>query len=542
MKSKLKVIGFGVLFFGLVWIAIGFLLTFPAVHGLYETLETYIYSQLFVSTATPTDNLIIIDEGDKEFQRDAYASLISGLDKANAKVIALDILFSAEMCNEQNHQLVTAIQKSADRVILGVEFIDSDNQPMPFPSFHVASVESPNDFVEAKGALLPFSDLRSLAKNFAHINRTADETLREAQHYPLFIKYNNRLYPSLPLLSVANFLDCRIELTPEGVAEAITLVSNETHSTVHAIPINIRGQMLINFLQMEAFAGKIISFEKALTILENQQYSEFHDKIVLVGNSFDAQEQWPGPGSNHYPSLIVIGTVISQILNDQYIVHGIGEGILFSIVMSIVMLAAIYRIVRYLEFKFPQRNSCQLVLLYLLCIVPFLVAAKTAMSLGTKLPVILPYFAFAITTPLTKRFIDSRRILVFVSYAVEDEAFAKKLESSMQEKYNIKLWLFQTSLRPGDRWKRKTHAAILRSSKFLLILSPDSVKSQFVLFERVTAELHGRPIIPVLFRPCEIPPDIISERQVSDFTKMENYDSKVEELGRVFASRQSSHG
>lgn len=536
MKLRVKAIFTGLFVFFLSWVLIGILLTIPGVLGFYETLEAYIYFRLFSSTAIPSDDIVIIDESDEKYDRDSYAELIHKLDHAGAKIIALDVLFSNEKHMKQNIKLLEATQNANAKVIHGVEFVELLNSPNPFPDFFIKTKlkEIPANFIDAKGALLPFPALRAVTRYFAHINRTIDETLKEAQYYPLIIKYNNRLYPSLPLVAVAEYLDSEIYLNASHDIELLATNKNESDSIKASIPVNIRGQTLINFLKRDDFAGKLFTFRN---ILEKFDEATFRDKIVLIGSSFDSQEQWLGPHSEYYPSLIVIGSVISQIMGDKYIRYGIIEGIVLSIILSVIVIIITFELSGWFEFKFPHQRVRFFILFYFLCFPMFLVVALIFLHFEIKIPVIIPYLVFIITTSVTRWYYNYRRKLTFVSYSREDENFVKKLAASL-ENYGLELWLFQASLKPGDKWREMVHAAIHNSKAFIIILSKKALDSQYIQFERLTAKMYNKSICPVLFETCEIPTDL-DGIEYSDFRNTNDFDAKVEELAHVLLKKNS---
>ena len=79
MKSlvlKLKTFGIGILLFILSYVLLEILLMISHIHALYETLESFLYFQYFSATTYPSEHLIIIDEGDKIYDRKTYARLI----------------------------------------------------------------------------------------------------------------------------------------------------------------------------------------------------------------------------------------------------------------------------------------------------------------------------------------------------------------------------------------------------------------------------------------------------------------------------------
>jgi hypothetical protein len=67
----------------------------------------------------------------------------------------------------------------------------------------------------------------------------------------------------------------------------------------------------------------------------------------------------------------------------------------------------------------------------------------------------------------------------FVSYSSRNHLFAKRLHSDLQEK-GIRCWFDKKDLKPGDKIRDRITDAILGYDKFILILSKDSIESDWV--------------------------------------------------------------
>lgn len=77
---------------------------------------------------------------------------------------------------------------------------------------------------------------------------------------------------------------------------------------------------------------------------------------------------------------------------------------------------------------------------------------------------------------------------LFISYAHQDEAIAKRLHSDLRRK-NVPCWFAPHDLQPGTPILRGLEEAIHLQDKFLLILSEHAVKSRWIERE-VDAALH----------------------------------------------------
>lgn len=102
---------------------------------------------------------------------------------------------------------------------------------------------------------------------------------------------------------------------------------------------------------------------------------------------------------------------------------------------------------------------------------------------------------------------------VFVSYVNEDQAAARRLAAELEE-IEVEIWLDQTRLRPGMRWKDEIRRAIRDGAAFLAFFSPASEERDrsYMREELVLAceELRMRPrqrawCIPLLLGVPEAP-------------------------------------
>jgi TIR domain len=92
----------------------------------------------------------------------------------------------------------------------------------------------------------------------------------------------------------------------------------------------------------------------------------------------------------------------------------------------------------------------------------------------------------------------------FISYAREDAAFALALAERLQAR-GLTLWVDQWNIGPGADWDKAIDQGLQDCANFLIILSPDAVASNEVRGELRTALNNRKDVVPVLYRPCEIP-------------------------------------
>lgn len=87
---------------------------------------------------------------------------------------------------------------------------------------------------------------------------------------------------------------------------------------------------------------------------------------------------------------------------------------------------------------------------------------------------------------------------IFISYSREDEQFAFHLRDLLESK-GFSVWL-DKKMEPGVRWLEKMFAAIDQCLAFIVVMSPDSEKSPWVMRELERAQRKQKLILPVLLK------------------------------------------
>ena len=93
---------------------------------------------------------------------------------------------------------------------------------------------------------------------------------------------------------------------------------------------------------------------------------------------------------------------------------------------------------------------------------------------------------------------------VFISYSRKDLIFVERLAKDL-ESAGLDVWYDLSGLDGGTRWGREIQGAIQRCQVFVVVLSPNSVDSEWVEKEFMYANSLKRKIIPLLYQPCETP-------------------------------------
>ena len=94
--------------------------------------------------------------------------------------------------------------------------------------------------------------------------------------------------------------------------------------------------------------------------------------------------------------------------------------------------------------------------------------------------------------------------ICFLSYSRSDEEFALRLAKDLRSR-GVEMWVDRFDIRPSEHWDRAIERAIRGCRNVIAVLSPRSVASENVADEISLAIDAGKPIIPVVIEPCNLP-------------------------------------
>lgn len=131
---------------------------------------------------------------------------------------------------------------------------------------------------------------------------------------------------------------------------------------------------------------------------------------------------------------------------------------------------------------------------------------------------------------------------VFISYSTKDSEFVTKLSAELV-KHRIKVWLDKWEMKPGDSLIEKIQTALTDSSFLLVILSKNSVESEWCkkeLNSGLMRELNEKQVvvIPILLDDCKVPL-LLQEKVYADFRT--DFDEGLKSLLRPLAKLFSEH-
>lgn len=94
---------------------------------------------------------------------------------------------------------------------------------------------------------------------------------------------------------------------------------------------------------------------------------------------------------------------------------------------------------------------------------------------------------------------------IFLSHSSVDRKFANKIAEILR-RHGIPVWHGPSSIRGGQQWHDEIGNALERCDWFVILLSPNSMKSAWVKRELVFAldeTRYNKNIVPVLIRVCK---------------------------------------
>lgn len=128
---------------------------------------------------------------------------------------------------------------------------------------------------------------------------------------------------------------------------------------------------------------------------------------------------------------------------------------------------------------------------------------------------------------------------VFLSYSRRDARLMRRVRADLRaEGFNV--WT-DDNLKPGTpSWMQGIESAIGSAMCIIVLLSPDSRKSEWVEKELSTAKIHRKQIIPLLARGDERTsvPLLLSNMQYADVRTEPDYKRRMRDLTRVLHNLQ----
>jgi len=122
---------------------------------------------------------------------------------------------------------------------------------------------------------------------------------------------------------------------------------------------------------------------------------------------------------------------------------------------------------------------------------------------------------------------------VFISYSHKDEELARELRQLLENK-GLKCFMSSMDIRSGDPWAETIRDALKGSQELLLVITPDSIDSKWVLCEGGAGWALGKPMVPALLK---VEPDLLPEPIKRHQAKKIDTITWREELAKEIAER-----
>jgi nucleoside 2-deoxyribosyltransferase len=132
---------------------------------------------------------------------------------------------------------------------------------------------------------------------------------------------------------------------------------------------------------------------------------------------------------------------------------------------------------------------------------------------------------------------------IFLSYTAVDRMYANKLRSLLSQRPNLRIFTTET-LSAGEDWESKLKDELSQCDIFIVLLSSNSVDSEWVLHELGAAWALNKPIIPIVTHPevfSKIPLTLrgIKFAEIKDLEKPEVISQILEHYEEVATSHNS---
>lgn len=110
---------------------------------------------------------------------------------------------------------------------------------------------------------------------------------------------------------------------------------------------------------------------------------------------------------------------------------------------------------------------------------------------------------------------------IFISYAHQDELRAQQMARKLRAR-KIDYFLAPKGIIAGDDFRQELREALREAKEIWVLLSPDSLKSEWVKTECGAAWVLGKRLVPILFRcsPQDLP-DILAGVHCEDFDRLD---------------------
>lgn len=257
--------------------------------------------------------------------RETVATVITGLAKMQARVIALDFFFEEKKTLHGDSLLCAAITGTPN-VVAGFTHYDGIQEPGEIvspPPKEAFAIEDYHNFFVALDSVNLIPGIRDSRARLGHAIFFKDTITYETRSLPLYIK-SDIPRSALALEAVKIYLG----ITDQQIKvhdHKLTLFSAGREPI--RIPINEFGEYDINYFGADSVFVRRHSLHEVYTLCQRVLadsaavvvHRNFTDKIVLLGSIVD-DDKFVTPFSNSFAGIFVHATAVDNILREQFLI------------------------------------------------------------------------------------------------------------------------------------------------------------------------------------------------------------------------------
>jgi len=280
-------------------------------------------------------NIIMIDADDasaKEFgrwpwNRNVHVAMLDLLNQGKAGAVLYDVLFAQSTGHENDLKLIRAAKELA-LFPVAVELSEEPEASVEGDTVNTLPVadgipknQYTQRYLNVNRAIHPFLGLGREVHATGHIasNRDIDGVIRRV---PLLVRYKGTLLPALGLQAVLNYLDisfANVEVSRSSILLKEVRLPGEDQSIDIRIPVDSKGQMLINYAGRWEDTFKHASFASVLSEEPANNGEDLTGKLVLVSNTLSGHDIKSIPLEKDYPGSGIHANIVNTILTRSFL-------------------------------------------------------------------------------------------------------------------------------------------------------------------------------------------------------------------------------
>lgn len=281
------------------------------------------------------DNYSYAQAGAYSWSRKRLGELTSRIEQAGAAILVYDFVFADYRDSLDDREFFKLFEEAGIGVLAyqarghPVEYLRSELQrEYPFDLIPLLrnSLSNHKNLPKSYGfGAIPVKELakHALSAGFVNLKTDPDGVIRR---YPLVLNSQGKLLPSIVLASLAAFLDADLEsiqFYKNSILLPNVYLPDAPEPFDLSIPIDQKGFMIINYpgkLSKELYPNSYSAFDILQHANPAQLLSQFGNKLGILSDVSDAGKDFcTTPYDANFPSSFLYSTIISNILNQQFV-------------------------------------------------------------------------------------------------------------------------------------------------------------------------------------------------------------------------------